>query len=316
MFTLKKLINFNMAGKGLKRQLSLRKVLLITITFNIFYVSGLELRYILIYTQTNTHPFDSIQVMKQYIFRERRCLFHNCYLTNDSSYLPDMKDFDAVLFNAMELDKLMENGLPDRRGPDQKYIFVSTESPNNYPFNHTLDKYFNWTMTYKLDSDIGMSYIAVRDRFGRIIGPKMEMHWMNISHMKPTSKYVRKKLRNKSTAVTWFVSNCHAKAKREEFALELRDALKEFGQQLDIYGRCGNLECPRYSDQCYALIESEYYFYLAFENSFSDDYVTEKLLNALEHFAVPVVYGGANYTRYISYCDFLISLFEFTFDCT
>lgn len=253
--------------------------------------------YILIYTNTNTHPFDRIRVMEMYIFRERRCRFHNCFLTNDSSFFPDIRDFDAILFNAMEFDRLMKYGLPDIRSTDQKYIFVSTESPDNYPLSYTLDGYFNLTMTYKLDSDISMSYIVIRDKHGKIIGPKKDMHWMHTRRMKPISKYVRKKLRNKRTAVTWFVSNCDAKAKREKFALKLRAALQEFGQQLDIYGRCGDLECPRNSDQCYALIESDYYFYLAFENSFNDDYVTEKLLNAVEHFAVPVVYGGANYTR-------------------
>lgn len=286
-----------MAGNRFQRQFSVKDVLLSVIHFNIVYVSGLELIYILIYTQTSTHPFDRIRVMEKYIFRERRCRFHNCFLTNDSSFFPDITDFDVILFNAMELDRNMEYGLPVNRSSEQKYVFVSTESPNNYPLKHVYDGYFNLTMTYKLDSDIGMSYVAVTDKRGNIIGPKRDMHWMHISQMKPVTKYVREKLRNKRTAVTWFVSNCHAEARREKFALKLRRALKEYGQQLDIYGRCGDLECPRYSDQCYALIESDYYFYLAFENSFNDDYVTEKMLNALEHFAVPVVYGGANYTR-------------------
>lgn len=38
----------------------------------------------------------------------------------------------------------------------------------------------------------------------------------------------------------------------------------------------------------------DYYFYFSIENSFSEDYVTEKLLHALKHYAIPVVYGGAN----------------------
>nr|XP_037877562.1 alpha-(1,3)-fucosyltransferase C-like [Bombyx mori] len=47
------------------------------------------------------------------------------------------------------------------------------------------------------------------------------------------------------------------------------------------------------------MIREKYYFYLSFENSFGEDYVTEKLLHALEFDAVPVVYGGANYTRFM-----------------
>ncbi|XP_063375065.1 alpha-(1,3)-fucosyltransferase C-like [Cydia amplana] len=52
-------------------------------------------------------------------------------------------------------------------------------------------------------------------------------------------------------------------------------------------------------EECLKLIQEQYYFYLSFENSFSEDYVTEKLLTALENYAVPVVYGGANYTRFM-----------------
>ncbi|KAJ8728733.1 hypothetical protein PYW07_006429 [Mythimna separata] len=42
------------------------------------------------------------------------------------------------------------------------------------------------------------------------------------------------------------------------------------------------------------------------ENSFDEDYVTEKLLTALQHNMVPIVYGGADYTRFLppgSYID-------------
>ncbi|KAJ2937861.1 hypothetical protein O0L34_g18682 [Tuta absoluta] len=47
------------------------------------------------------------------------------------------------------------------------------------------------------------------------------------------------------------------------------------------------------------MIKNNYYFYLSFENSFCDDYVTEKLLNAVQNYAVPIVYGGANYSRFL-----------------
>lgn len=47
-------------------------------------------------------------------------------------------------------------------------------------------------------------------------------------------------------------------------------------------------------EECIDIVEENYYFYLAFENS---DYVTEKLMTALDHYTVPVVLGGANYSR-------------------
>ncbi|XP_005091991.1 glycoprotein 3-alpha-L-fucosyltransferase A-like [Aplysia californica] len=47
---------------------------------------------------------------------------------------------------------------------------------------------------------------------------------------------------------------------------------------VDIYGKCGNLSCPRSQfDQCQDILKT-YRFYLSFENSFCQDYVSEKLL--------------------------------------
>lgn len=54
------------------------------------------------------------------------------------------------------------------------------------------------------------------------------------------------------------------------------------------------------------MLDTEYKFYLAFENSLCVDYVTEKLYGALQRGIVPVVFGGANYTRFLpphSYID-------------
>ena len=47
--------------------------------------------------------------------------------------------------------------------------------------------------------------------------------------------------------------------------------------QVDTYGKCGKLSCPRSQEnKCLGLLERHYKFYLAFENSNCDDYITEK----------------------------------------
>lgn len=255
--------------------------------------------YILQWTPSKTVPFPSMGQERE-AFISKKCSYNNCFVTDNQAYFNDITEFDALVFNVVELRTNTSLPLPGNRSPHQKYVLVSRESSVYYPLPPIFDGYFNWTWTYRIDSDISFKYITVRNKRGEVIGPNKNVNWINIDDMKPTSKYIKRKLRHKKFAAVWFVSNCDSSSRRETFALNLQQELIKLGQDLDIYGSCGNLNCPRdgWEQECHAAIESDYYFYLAFENSFNEDYVTEKLLTALEHFAVPVVLGGANYSRY------------------
>jgi len=64
--------------------------------------------------------------------------------------------------------------------------------------------------------------------------------------------------------------------------------------QVDIYGACGNFKCSRTdANKCFELLDREYKFYLAFENSNCRDYITEKFfVNGLQRNILPIVMGA------------------------
>ena len=50
--------------------------------------------------------------------------------------------------------------------------------------------------------------------------------------------------------------------------------------------------------ESYAKISSEYKFYLSFENSLCQEYITEKFFNAMDNGMIPIAFGGLTQTDY------------------
>lgn len=276
------------------------KVAIITILkANGMDVKDNSLIYILSWQNGNSDvtPF-SCRDRGREVFVRKRCVYQNCFYTSDRTYFSDVTEFDFILFNLIHYYYYN----PMRRSRHQRYVFLSlrpaptTRVPYIYKYKH----FFNLTATYRLNSNVPMTNLVVRNRKGEIIGPKTNMRWKNPKKMRPISDYVKSKLRHKKIAAAWISSHCNKKGVREKFILNLRDELEKYNLKLDIFGKCGNLECKSGIadvETCQALVESDYYFFLAFEDYMDEDYVTKKLLIPLLHYSVPVVYGGANYTR-------------------
>lgn len=284
-----------MLSKEVKLSLNLILTLLIyyIVYVNSYYEKKPGIIYILTWTDWNKEPF-RFWSSKSKSLKLLNCEFQNCYIVKHKDYFADVTDYDVLLFNVMGIS----NDLPLVRSTNQLYVFVALEPAAHNPLGEEWNSFFNYTFTYKLDSDIVYLYFTVRNRRGEIVAPKIDTHWKDINKMRPTGKSVIKKLKNKTTAAAWFVTNCYNMNKRLGYVHRMNNVLNEYNQSLDIYGRCGNKVCykDRFED-CLDMVDKEFYFYLAFENSDSEDYVTEKLMTALDHYAVPVVLGGANYSR-------------------
>ncbi|XP_063623060.1 alpha-(1,3)-fucosyltransferase C-like [Cydia splendana] len=264
------------------------------------------LKYILLWTPKIFHPFNYFGT-GQIAFIRNKCEFTNCYVTADRGYFKgDITKFIAIAFNGRNLKYVNASELPQQRSTHQKYIFFNAESSTNQPIcNPWWDNFFNWTSTYKLNSDVMYSYIYIRDMNGVHVGPRIDMDW--VKYMKKIDDTLKEKLKSKNKAAAWFVTHCITRSKREKYVKSLQKALEPYDFTVDIYGSCGTCVCHWYEkEKCWAMVSSNYYFYLSFENSFAEDYVTEKLLTALNNDAVPIVLGGSNYTRFLppgSYID-------------
>ncbi len=110
----------------------------------------------------------------------------------------------------------------------------------------------------------------------------------------------------KRAAAAWFVSHCATQARRELYVKRLKKHLP-----VDVYGKCGHLQCSRDNEtECYLKAETNYKFYLSFENSVCEDYVTEKFFNVMRYNLIPVTYNGVNMSAvaprhsYINTLDF------------
>ena len=61
---------------------------------------------------------------------------------------------------------------------------------------------------------------------------------------------------------------------------------------IDVYGECGPFECDKkLPDTCGEVVQENYKFYLAFEATLCNEFVTEKIFRAFQFDTIPIVYG-------------------------
>ncbi len=120
-----------------------------------------------------------------------------------------------------------------------------------------------------------------------------------LSLLQPYLKPIIPRTLNRNTVyIAWFVSNCDSHSGREEYVLKLRS---QPGIHVDIYGDCSSvfnshivpLQCRKGTPNCMEKTLANYRFYLSFENSKCDTYITEKYwMQGLNGKAVPIVMGA------------------------
>ncbi|XP_014668684.1 PREDICTED: glycoprotein 3-alpha-L-fucosyltransferase A-like [Priapulus caudatus] len=168
-----------------------------------------------------------------------------------------------------------EHNLPAVHRPSQPWLFYSLEPP---PVTHhtgfrgeRYPDFFNWTMTYRRDSDFWLPYRSYR------------------ATTAPRSGVRPNYARGKTKLAVAIISNCAEE--RLRFVRRLAEVVP-----VDVYGRCGKGKVcteARGAGACMRDLLRPYKFYIAAENSRCADYVTEKYWRSIgdDLQMVPIVVG-------------------------
>ena len=245
-------------------------------------------KIILLYTGLFFHPWwwgKNEKNIQKYTY-ENNCEERNCFFT----YNKDAFDVtDIVVFHGVDLNKPhCIRKLSNLRPTGQKWLLFLHESPL---YTQSLIDYngiFNWTMTYMRKSDIFVPYFS----FANLPITRKPREHVDFSH-------------EKTGKVVWVVSHCGLL--RDDYVLELEKYI-----DIAVYGDCsvkfkkGMGRCNEWGTFCENELK-KYKFYLAFENCFCKEYITEKYWEkGLKYGLIPVVMGSIDENSHVikgSYID-------------
>lgn len=190
----------------------------------------------------------------------------------------DLADFVVfVLDPKMKLSQEIWKSLHDDKPPHQLWIYACRESPTTAKRlapPQFLKYAFEWSFTYHSTATFSTPY-------GR---------YHSTNQMSPLGEVINY-AETKEGLLCWMSSHCNTLVwNRKQFVIQLTKYIN-----VDMYGACGNLTCPRDNatakEKCNALMY-KYKFSLALENSCCSEYITEKFWNALRFYQVPIVFGA------------------------
>ena len=204
---------------------------------------------------------------------DKKCEIRDCYFTYRKNTL---QVADLVIFHIVDLNKpYCIRKMSERRPDNQKWLLFMHESPI---YTKNLKKYnqiFNWTMTYMQKSDIYVPYFS----------------YQTLAKHSEVQGFGKNFAEGKVGKVVWVVSHCGLL--RDDYVLELQRYI-----DVTVFGDCSSKfkksmgRCNDWGTFCEEEIK-KYKFYLAFENCFCEDYITEKYWEkGLKYGLIPIVMGA------------------------
>ncbi|CAF0903213.1 unnamed protein product [Brachionus calyciflorus] len=209
-------------------------------------------------------------------FLDNLCPVYNCEVFNNKSRL---NEADFVIVHMR--DTIAE--IPRVRPLNQRWIFTVFESPMHCPDFTKYNNVFNFTSTYSLESE-----------FSRLTGSYQSFEWALNESFNENRDFSE----NKTHFAAAVVGNCGGSSGRLEYIRELQKYVP-----VNLLGRCGT-DCTIFfknstRQKCKELIAQSHKFYLSFENSICNGYISEKFFQILRYDIIPIVLGGGNYSHFV-----------------
>jgi hypothetical protein len=185
-----------------------------------------------------------------------------------------LNDAAVVIFHLPTMPSLWRFP-PKRRG--QQWVAWSMESDVNYrrQSSRWFMRLFDWTMTYRRDSDVPVLYLnsSVASELRQAPRPK-----------------------EPGSLVAFFAKNRADHCGRGRYVAELMKHIEVHSYGPFLRNRPLPDDCGR---ETKLSTIARYKFTLAFENSVSHDYVTEKIFDALVAGSVPIYRGASNFDEFM-----------------
>ncbi|XP_045215802.2 alpha-(1,3)-fucosyltransferase fut-5-like isoform X2 [Mercenaria mercenaria] len=214
----------------------------------------------------------------------KKCPYWNCIMTETRHFF---ERNDALIFNTMESLQNLSQLLFYQRPSKQVWVFFQMEPPTRINIERLKNKIFhnsmNWSWSYRLNSDI----------------------FRPIRTLAKQNDFIKRDyaaiFKRKTKMAAWVVSHCQTQSLRETFVSRL---VRE-GISVDIFGSCSKQGHREDSNYIQKKISNEYKYYLSLENSFCEDYITEKFFTYFGLDVVLIVRGSLNYSKYFDKSAFI-----------
>jgi len=238
-------------------------------------LSSGDLPLILLWTRLDG---DFANWRRQFPGSRLQCGSDTCRVSSSHSHLANAS---AVVVSLADILPWSWTWLPMQTPKDQIWVAKWSEAPWFYkarklldPRAGSLDNIFRWTVSYQSHSTFQSSMFEK---------PLDNCSWVPVSPPPaPPAPSSLPSMASKSELAVWIVSHCQTNSHREDYVRELQKYMP-----VSVLGKCG---LGRDSSAWHQVHWAK--FYLAFENSVCDDYITEKFHFILANYnTVPVVLG-------------------------